>query len=168
MKPLNRKRIVLLILCILVPLALGGISSVLTKDQMKIYHFLNKPPLSPPTWVFPIAWTILYLLMGLAWFRVLTSEADQKTKDTALLFFGLQLALNFFWSLVFFNASAYLVAFIMLMAMWVLIILCTIWFFRIDRKAGWLMVPYIAWTTFAAYLNLAVYILSITPSIRPR
>lgn len=168
MKPINRKRIVLLVLCLAVPLVLGVISSILTKDQMKIYHFLNKPFLSPPAWVFPVVWTVLYLMMGLALFRVLTAESDRETRNIALLCFGGQLVLNFFWSLVFFNASAYLMAFIMLIGMWALIILCTVRFFRIDRKAGWLMVPYIAWTTFAAYLNLAVYILSITPSIQPR
>lgn len=151
-----------------IPLAVGVVSSLLTSDAMKIFHFMNKPPLAPPGWLFPIVWTILYLMMGLASYYVFRSEADPAVKRTGLLLYGAQLIFNFFWSLLFFNASLYLIAFIWLMVMWALIIATMFYFHKADRKAGWMMLPLTVWTTFAAYLNLGIYILSITPSIQPR
>lgn len=154
-----------LIVSLLVPLAIGGVSSLLTNDAMKQFHFFNKPPLSPPEWLFPIAWTILYVLMGLACYYVIRSDAEKSRKTKALLFYGLQLVMNFFWTLIFFNASEFLFAFIWLMLMWVVILITTVQFFKADRRAGVLMIPLCLWTTFAAYLNLGIYILSRTPAV---
>lgn len=157
------KKVIYLIISVLIPLAVGGLSSILTSDQMKIYHFLNKPALSPPGWVFPVVWTVLYILMGYAFFRVWTSNAEDGLKTAAVLLYFTQLLMNFFWSLIFFNQDHYLLAFVWLIIMLAFVIVCAIFFYKIDRTAGLLMIPYIAWGCFAAYLNLSVYILSITP-----
>ena len=158
----------LLAVTIAIPLCVGGISAMLTGDMMKEYFFFNKPPLSPPGWVFPIVWTILYVMMGLASYLVITSGADRSLIVKALAFYGISLVLNFFWSILFFNQSLFLWAFIELVAMWTVIIITTVLFFRASSPAGLLMIPYILWSSFAAYLNFAVYKLSITPMPLPR
>lgn len=158
----------LLAFAIVLPLCIGGISAMLTGDMMKEYFFLNKPPLSPPGWMFPVVWAILYVMMGLASYLVMTSGADRSLIVKALVFYGIQLALNFFWSILFFNCSLYLWAFVELLAMWAAIIVTTLFFFRASTPAGVMMIPYILWSTFAAYLNFAVYKLSITPMPLPK
>lgn len=145
---------------IALPLAIGGASAVLTKDSMEIFDYVNKPPLVPPDWLFPVVWTILYILMGLAAYFVHNSHKPGKKIDSALLFYGIQLIFNFFWPIFFFNMQKYLFAFIWLLALWILILITTVKFFGIEKKSGYLMLPYIIWTTFAAYLNLGVYILN--------
>lgn len=158
----------LLALAVAIPLCIGGLSAMLAGDMMKEYFFLNKPPLSPPEWVFPIVWTILYVMMGLASYLVTCSGADRALVAKALVFYGIQLALNFFWSILFFNYSLYLWAFIQLISMWITIIITTVLFFRASPASGALMIPYILWSTFAAYLNFAVYKMSITPMPLPK
>ena len=144
---------------IAVPLAVGGVSALITMDAMKSFGSLNQPPLSPPAWLFPLVWSILYVLMGIASYLVLVSDKPARAK-TALTVYGVQLFFNFFWSIIFFNFEAYLFAFIWLIILWVLIIITTVLFFGIDKTAGYLMIPYILWVTFAAYLNLAIYLLN--------
>ena len=158
----------LLVVTILAPLCIGGISAMLTGDMMKEYFFLNKPPLSPPGWMFPVVWTIIYIMMGLASYLVLTSGADRSLIIKALVFYGIQLALNFFWALLFFNGSLYLWALVELLGMWAMIIVTTVLFFRASPAAGVMMIPYILWSSFAAYLNFAVYKMSITPMPLPK
>ena len=158
----------LLAVAVAIPLCVGGISAMLTGDMMKEYFFLNKPPLSPPGWVFPIVWPILYVMMGTASYLVITSGVDKALITKALAFYGIQLVLNFFWSILFFNYSLFLWALIELIAMWALIIVTMVYFFRISEPAGLMMIPYMLWTTFAAYLNYSVYKLSITPMPLPK
>ena len=158
----------LLAVTIAIPLCVGGISAMLTGDMMKEYFFLNKPPLSPPGWMFPVVWSILYVMMGFASYLVITSGADRSLIMKALVFYGIQLVLNFFWSILFFNHSLFLWAFLELIVMWAVIIFTTVLFFRASTSAGLLMIPYILWSTFAAYLNFAVYKLSITPMPLPK
>ena len=83
-----------LLICVAIPLAVGGLAALLTGDSMSVFSELEKPPLSPPGWLFPVVWSILYILMGIASYLVLTSDADKKAKDGALWVYGLQL---FFW-----------------------------------------------------------------------
>lgn len=156
MKP-NRK---LLILCIAIPLAVGGLSALLTKDSMIAFEYISKPALSPPAALFPIVWTVLYVLMGIASYIVISSDAPGEQVSSAVFFYGLQLIFNFFWSLIFFNLEAYLTALVWLLALWVLIIITKVKFFRIDRRGGWLMLPYLLWVTFAAILNYGIYVLN--------
>ncbi len=149
-----------LIICILVPLAVGVLSGLLSGGSIDAFRALNKPPLSPPGWVFPVVWPILYILMGLASYFVLTSDAPKKQITSAINFYFLQLAFNFFWSILFFNFGLYLFSFIWLIALWILIIITTIKFYSVSHTAGYLMLPYLLWVTFAAYLNLAIYLLN--------
>ena len=146
-----------LILCIAIPLAVGGISALLTSSGMEAFQALNKPPLSPPGWLFPVVWTLLYILMGIASYLVLTSG---KPSRSALTFYGLQLLFNFFWSIIFFNLERYLFAFVWLIALWILIFITTVLFYKISKPAGYLMIPYLLWVAFAGYLNLFIYLLN--------
>lgn len=158
----------LLAVSIVIPLTVGGLSAALTGDMMKEYFFLNKPPLSPPGWLFPIVWTLLYVLMGLAAYLVMNSSASRTRIRRALVFYGIQLVLNFFWPLIFFNSALYLWAFVELIVMWVTIVATTALFVGPSTAAGTLMLPYVLWTSFALYLNFAVYQMSITPMPLPR
>lgn len=142
------------------PLATGGLSALLTKNGMAAFEAVRKPPLTPPQWVFPVVWTGLYALMGLASYRVYESDASDPRKERAFRLYGLQLAMNFAWSIIFFTMRAYLAAFIWLLVMLAVIIAAQVRFRYIDGRAGKYMIPYIIWTVAAAYLNLGVYILN--------
>lgn len=146
-----------LILCLLIPLAVGGLSAFLTKNNMEIFKTLQKPPLSPPANLFPFVWTILYLMMGLASYIVLTSK---KLNTLGLILYGVQLFFNFFWSILFFNKELYLFSFIWLIIMWLLILATTILFYHSTKFAGYLMIPYLLWVAFAGYLNFGIYLLN--------
>ena len=151
---INWKR---LLLCLAIPLAVGGLGALLS-GGMSDYGAMVKPPLSPPGWVFPVVWSILYLLMGYASYRVLESDAPKEDIRKALTLYGLQLAANFLWPLLFFGAGWFLLSFFWLIALWVLIFLTIRAFSRIDETAGNLLIPYILWATFAAYLNFGIYL----------
>ncbi len=146
-----------LIICIVIPLAVGALSALLTGGGMEAFKTLNKPAFSPPGWLFPVAWTILYILMGIASYLVLTSGKQSKT---ALSVYGIQLVFNFFWSIIFFGFEAYLFAFVWLVVLWVLILATMILFFRISEPAAYLLLPYLLWVTFAGYLNYSIYLLN--------
>lgn len=125
-----------LLISLAIPLAVGGLSALITGGGMQEYGAMNRPPLSPPGWVFPVVWTILYLLMGYASYRIYTSDADPKQIRQALILYGAQLALNFLWPLVFFGLEWYLAAFFLLIALWVLIFLTIRAFSQIDERAA--------------------------------
>ncbi len=147
------------LICWAIPLAVGGLATLLS-GGMGSYRVINQPPLSPPAWVFPVVWTILYLLMGEASYRVLISDKDKTQIQRALLAYGVQLFLNFLWPLVFFGAQMYLAAFFVLIALWVGIFITMRMFSKLDETAGDLLIPYLLWVTFAGYLNLGVYLLN--------
>ncbi len=149
-----------LIIAVLIPLAVGGISAFITMDSMKSFEIISKPPLTPPAIVFPIVWTVLYILMGISSYLVLQAMDTVNKTLSALFFYGLQLFFNFFWSIIFFNMEAYLFAFIWLVAMIILIAVTVKKFYDISRPAAYLMLPYLAWCLLAAYLNLGVYLLN--------
>lgn len=144
-----------LLISILIPLIIGGISGILTAGSSEIYSSLVLPPLSPPAIVFPIVWTIIYILMGIASYLIYNSKSPQK-----LTLYAAQLAVNFFWTIIFFDLGAYLAAFIWLIILWVMVVNMTIQFYKTNKLAGILLTPYVIWLTFAGYLNLAVYILN--------
>ncbi len=149
-----------LIICIIIPLAVGGLSAVISGNAMAEFGNLKQPPLSPPAVLFPIVWTVLYILMGIASYLVLTSESDKKLKQVSLTIYGIQLAFNFLWSIIFFNFEQYLFAFIWLVALWILILTCIILFSKSSKAAAYLMIPYLLWVSFAGYLNFAIYLLN--------
>lgn len=143
---------------ILSTLAVGGLSSIFVSRGMPAYEALAKPPLTPPSLVFPIAWSLLYLLMGYGAARVWRTGSPGRTG--AIKTFGVQLALNFFWSLWFFGLQWHLFAFL-----WLLLLAAAIlWMIRafspLDRTAARLQIPYLLWIAFAAYLNLGIWLLN--------
>ena len=148
-----------LLLCIAVPLLVGGLSALLTRNSMQSFSALNQPPLSPPGWLFPVVWSILFILMGIASYLVLQAPKTEYTR-TALIVYGIQLFFNFFWSIFFFNLKAYLFAFVWLIALWLLIFMTLTLFRRITKPAGYLLIPYLLWVTFAGYLNFMIYLLN--------
>ena len=144
-----------LAISILIPRLIGGLSALLTMGSMKDFEALRQPPLSPPAGLFPVVWTILYVLMGVASYVVVKAAVPAETKRMALKSYFLQLFFNFMWSIIFFSFGAYEIAFAWLIALLSLIVLTAVRFFGINRLAGLLMLPYILWVLFAGYLNLA-------------
>ena len=127
---------------------------------MAIYgEAIVKPPLSPPGWLFPIVWTILYALMGIGAARIYQSPAS-KVHSLGLNLFVIQLVVNFFWSPIFFQLQAFGLAFFWLLLLWALVLRMIFVFGKIDSLAAKLQIPYLIWLTFAAYLNLAVWYLN--------
>lgn len=149
-----------LVIALALPLLTGGFAALISRSKMGLFDTVAKPPLSPPAWLFPVAWTVLYVLMGVASYRVFTARAGSAEKNRALLFYGIQLAFNFFWTLIFFNLGAYWFAFVWLAALLALIAVTTVKFYGIDRPAAYLMLPYLLWVTFAGYLNLGIALLN--------
>ena len=148
-----------LLIALALPLAVGGLSALLS-GGMSGYGSLKQPPLSPPAWLFPLVWTVLYLLMGYSSYRIDTSEKDPASIRKALRLYAAQLALTFLWPIIFFALQWCFAAFIVLLALWVLILLTIRAFSAIDETAADLLLPYILWVTFAGYLNLGVCLLN--------
>lgn len=148
-----------LLLCLAIPLLVGGLATLLS-GGMGDYKELVQPPLSPPGWIFPVVWSILYLLMGYASYRVLESGQPQEEIRQAIQLYGIQLFLNFLWPILFFGFGWYLAAFFLLLVLLAAIVLTARLFSQIDKLAGDLLAPYILWVAFAAYLNLGVFLLN--------
>ncbi len=150
----------LLLKCIAIPLLVGAVSALLTRESMEQFARLNKPPLAPPGWLFPVVWTILYILMGISSYLVLTSGANKEAILHALKLYTYQLLVNFLWSTFFFNLGWYLFAFVWLVLLWVLVLAMIKSFAKISKVAAILNIPYLLWITFAGYLNLAIWLLN--------
>ena len=149
-----------LMVSLAVPLAMGGRSALITKDNMVMFELVKKPPLAPPGWLFPVAWTILYILMGLASYWVWISDKPRGIKKAGAVYYALSLVLNFAWPIIFFDLDKYLAAFIWLCLLWIFILLATVQFSKSDRRAGIAMLPYLIWVAFAGYLNFGIYLLN--------
>lgn len=147
----------LLLKCIALPLLVGVVSALISGGGMETFSSLDQPPLSPPGWLFPVVWTILYTLMGISSYLILTSGKDKKEIQRALTIYAYQLIVNFLWPTFFFNFGWYLFAFIWLVLLWLLILIMIIRFYQISKPAAYLMIPYLLWVTFAGYLNLAIW-----------
>lgn len=155
-----KKKTVVNILLVVTPLLIGICASILTRDMMLEYGNLNKPFLAPPTILFPIAWTILYLLMGIGAALIYSKEEYSHYRSTGLTLHIAQLILNFFWSIIFFNLGQYVFAFIWLVILWLVVLSMLMNYKSVSKTAFFLNIPYIVWLTFAGYLNLAVAILN--------
>ena len=147
----------LLIKSIAIPIILGAASGFLTRNAMKDFETLNQPPLSPPGWLFPIVWTILYVLMGISAYMIKVANASAEEIDDALTIYRYQLIVNFLWPVFFFNFGWYLFAFAWLLLLWILVIFMIRKFYEISKPAAYLNIPYLIWLTFAAYLNFGVW-----------
>lgn len=141
---------------ILIPVLIGGTVGLIIPSAID-YNSLQKPFLAPPSIVFPIVWTILYILMGISYGILKSKSLTDKKID---LIYYIQLAVNAAWSIIFFLLKWRLFAFIWILLLDILVILMIIKFYKKDKTAGLLQIPYILWTLFASYLNLAIYILN--------
>ena len=153
---INKK---LFIICLVIPLAVGGIAALLTGGGMDTFETLNQPPLSPPGWLFPVVWSILYAFMGIGAARISLQSPSTQRNQALNLYIG-QLIVNFFWSLIFFNAQRFGFAFFWILLLLVLVVLMTLAFRKLEPAAGWLQIPYILWLLFATYLSLGVWYLN--------
>jgi tryptophan-rich sensory protein len=140
--------------------AVGALSGFLSRDGMKLFsQTVIQPPLSPPMWLFPVVWGILYALMGIGVARIRLSPPSAP-RNTGTNLFIAQLVVNFFWSLIFFNAQTFGFAFLWLLLLWALVLLMILTFHKVDKIAAWLQIPYLLWLTFAAYLNFGIWYLN--------
>lgn len=155
----NKSKIKTYAVSLAIALITGSLSALLTNMGMDSYRAAEKPALTPPEIVFPIVWTILFILMGISAARVWLSP-DSRQKAQGLRLYCLQLAFNFTWSILFFNLQAYSFAFIWLIILWLLILLMIISFSKSDKLAAYLQIPYLLWVTFAGYLNFMVWMLN--------
>ncbi len=145
---------------ILLAEAVGGLSGWLTRDGAKAYsESIIQPPLSPPALVFPIVWGILFALMGIGAARIYLAPPSRE-RTNSLRIFLLQLAFNFFWSILFFNLQAFGAALVWLLILWGLILWMIVTFRKVDPLAAWMQIPYLLWVTFAAYLNYGIWMLN--------
>ena len=151
--------------CIIAPLGGGFLISLLARDAMGQFGMFKQPPLAPPAWLFPVAWTILYILMGVASYLIYLkyingNKSEKNAAKEALIIYAVQLVLNFIWTPIFFNANLYWLAFVVIIVMWILELVLLIKTYKISRAAFWCLFPYLLWTTFATYLNISIAILN--------
>lgn len=149
-------KIIIYIKAILLPVLVGALVGIITSGSMD-YNMLQKPPLAPPGAVFPIVWTILYILMGIS-YGIL--KANNQTDDEIDRIYYIQLAINALWSIIFFNFKWRLFAFVWIILLAVAIISMIRKFYNKNKIAGLLQIPYILWVIFATYLNFGFYILN--------
>lgn len=143
-----------LIIAVLIPIAVGAFSALFS-GNMEIYSVIDKPALSPPGILFPIIWTILYVLMGISSYIIY--ESNDPKKEGALRTYALQLFFNFYWSIIFFRFNLYFTAFVWLLVLIFLIIRMIVQFKQIKAIAAYLQIPYLLWCLFAAYLNFMIF-----------
>lgn len=150
-----------LLISILIPFIGAGLSIFISGGNMgEFYSTLKKPPLSPPEWIFAVVWPILYLLMGISCYRVYMKEEITGKGSNSIFIYGIQLLLNLLWPILFFGLRLYGIAFIELIILFIFIIITTIKFYKVDKLAGLLLLPYLLWTIFAGYLNFGVWFLN--------
>lgn len=146
------------IISIVVTLLLAGIGGIITKNGMPAYELIEKPALTPPSILFPIVWTILYILMAIG--AAIIWKSGSPKRDNAICLYVIQLVFNVLWSFFFFGLQAYLFSFIWIVILWLLIIAMIISFSKISRGAAIIQIPYLLWVSFAAYLNYSIWILN--------
>lgn len=158
MRKINWPKMLLLIaLCE----GVGILSGLLSGNQRDFYNSLIKPPMSPPGWVFPLVWVVLYAMMGIAFYFVITSaRGSYSDHKSAVTYFILQLIVNFSWSIIFFRFEALLIAAVTIILLDLLVLITMMMFRLINKLSFWLMIPYLIWILFATYLNIGIVILN--------
>lgn len=147
-----------LLVSIAISLGVGLLSALITMNNQNIYDFINVPSFAPSSIVFPIVWTILYILLGISSYIIY--DSGDYDKSAALKIYGIQLFLNFFWPIIFFNFRNFTFAFIWLLFLLVSIIIMIYKFYKINKLAGLLNIPYLLWVIFAGMLNFYIIILN--------
>jgi translocator protein len=156
---MGKKDFLRLSIAIIVCLSAGFIGSFFTITSIgSWYSTLNKPIFNPPNWLFGPVWTFLYFLMGISLYLIWQNK--NKTKKTALTYFFIQLALNTLWSILFFGLQTPLLAFVEIIILWAAIFLTIRYSYKISKTAAYLLIPYLLWVSFAAILNLSIYLLN--------
>ncbi|MBQ4561564.1 MAG: tryptophan-rich sensory protein [Clostridia bacterium] len=155
---LKKVRLKPLLISILISLGTGIIAGLITRGSVADYASLDKPAFAPPGWLFPLVWGILYILMGISAFLIYESICTNR--DRALKLYALQLGVNFLWPIIFFNLKLYTLAFIWILALWILIIAMITSFYRCNKTAAYLQIPYFVWVTFATVLTYAVAVMN--------
>ena len=146
-----------LISYILITIIIGSFFTLFIMNSFGIYQEINRPILSPPSIVFPIVWSVLYFLMGIAAYRIYMNNKANKKDYNGYFYYLVQLLVNFLWSIVFFNFRLYGISFILIIILLILIIITTIKFFKVDKIAAILMIPYILWVSFESYLTFYIW-----------
>lgn len=155
------KNLLILVIFVIVCELAGILATPFTINAIPSwYSTLNKPPFSPPNFVFGPVWTILYMLMGLSAFLVWQKGMKKEKVKNALKLFALQLFLNFIWSILFFGLRSPLLGLIDILILWGLILITMIKFHRVSRPAAYLLIPYILWVSFATILNFSILLLN--------
>ena len=149
------------VVSIAIALAVGLFSALLTRDSMDIYSQLVTPPLAPPGWLFPVVWTVLYVLMGISAAIIWEQrEEDPAVASSGLSAYALSLGFNFLWSILCFNCRWLLLSFFWLLGLLALIWITVYDYRQISRPAAYLQIPYALWVTFAGYLNFGIWFLN--------
>lgn len=147
-----------LIISLLISLGVGFLSGIVTRGNVDIYKYLVKPPFAPPSIVFPLVWTILYIFIGISSYLIYNSSS--KEKSSALTIYGIQLVLNFIWPIIFFLLNYRLISFVVIFILLITIIIMIIKFYKINKLSAYLQIPYLLWIIFASYLNFGFYVLN--------
>lgn len=155
MKNIDLKK---LLFYIIITILIGTVPSIFTFKNMSIYNELNKPPLSPPSILFPIFWTILYILMGISIYIIV--KKNSKDINEAKLIYYIALVTNALWTPIFFGFKEYFLAFLWIVMLIVFVSAMIIKFYKIDKVSAYLQIPYIIWLIFAAYLNFGIVVLN--------
>lgn len=151
-------KIAKILLFVVVCVSIGYLSGMITRESVNTwYPTLEKPIFNPPNWIFAPVWTLLYIMMGVAAGLVWTGNSDEKTIRRALGFFAIQFGLNALWSYLFFGLHNQFLALIEIILLWLMIFETYNLFRRIDRTAGFLFIPYLAWVSFATILNASIW-----------
>lgn len=143
---------------ILLPISGSLVVGYLNRNAMAIYSSLERPSFAPPGWIFMVVWPILYILMGISAYRIYMIRDQGKDVGKALFFYLIQLLLNFLWSFLFFSFRLYGLAFIELVILFIFVLITFIKFIKIDRVAGFLLIPYLLWIMFAGVLNFMIWV----------
>lgn len=157
---MTMKKTLKLLLCILTMLLIGGLAGFATSTSINgWYTSINKPSFNPPNYLFGPVWTTLYILMGVSLYLILQSESSELRKK-AIAIFSIQLFLNFCWSFIFFNFQMLGLAFVEIILMWICILTTIVVFFKINKTAGLIQIPYLLWVSFASVLNGSIWYLN--------
>lgn len=149
-----------LFIAIAIPVLVGFISGIISSGARGTYEEMIKPSFSPPGYIFPIVWTILYILMGISSYLVVQTDTDEELKKRAIALYVIQLVLNFFWPILFFNFHLYLFSFLWLVVLIVFIIMMIRAFYDVNKLAAYLQIPYLLWCVFASVLNFTIFYLN--------
>jgi benzodiazapine receptor len=160
------KNIMILAICVFSILLIGFLSSFANINSIPTwYASLEKPSFNPPNWIFGPVWTILYIMMGVSLFLFITNKGKEQDKKFGYWMFGIQLFLNFIWSIVFFGMHRIAFGFLVIILLWFFIVLTMIMFYKISKASAYLMIPYLIWVTFAAVLNFSIGMLNVSMGI---